>query len=130
MEETLDLDVGYQQQGQSPSMQGPAEESLNQCIAGVIRALALEDRGGFEISDSNQKEIRVLCEVLGQKFDDLAERTAALVEEVSVLRRAMEEQREAIQDLETGKERVQLSLESMGNNLRRNNLRFLTVPVL
>ncbi|KAJ1165709.1 hypothetical protein NDU88_006126 [Pleurodeles waltl] len=94
----------------------------------MIRASALEVRGGFEISNSNQKEIRDLCKVLGQKFDDLAERVAALEVEVSDLRRATEENREEIQDLKTGEESVLLKLESMENNLRRNNLRFLKVP--
>ncbi|KAJ1083265.1 hypothetical protein NDU88_003424 [Pleurodeles waltl] len=94
----------------------------------MIRTLALEVRGRFEISNSNQKEIRDLSEVLGQKFDDLAERTAALEVEVSDLRSTTKENREAIQDLKTGEERVQLKLESMENNRRRNNLRFLKVP--
>ncbi|KAJ1110370.1 hypothetical protein NDU88_007722 [Pleurodeles waltl] len=122
------MDGGLQQQGTESSGTGFVEESLNQSIAGMIRDLAVEVRGSFEIWNSNQKEIRDLCEVLTQKLDDLAERTADLEVEVRVLRRATEENREAIQDLETGEERVQLKLESMENNLRRNRLRFLKVP--
>ncbi|KAJ1136406.1 hypothetical protein NDU88_002823 [Pleurodeles waltl] len=123
-----DLEGGFLQQGRSPQVQGLVEESLNQSIAGMIRALVLEVRGGFEISHSNQKEIRDLCKVLGQRFDDLAEKTTALEVEVSGLRRAMEENRGAIQDLKMEEDRVQLKLQLMENNLRRNNLRFLNVP--
>ncbi|KAJ1154624.1 hypothetical protein NDU88_007367 [Pleurodeles waltl] len=60
----------------------------------MIRDLAVEVRSSFETSNINQKEIRGLCEALGQKFVDLAERTAALEREVCDLRRATEDNRE------------------------------------
>ncbi|KAJ1179785.1 hypothetical protein NDU88_005019 [Pleurodeles waltl] len=118
----------YSSRWQSPQVQGSVEESLSQSIAGMIRDLAVEVRGTFEILNSNQKEIRDLCKALGQKIDDLEERMAALEKEVNDLRRAMDENREAIQHLKTGKEKDQLKLELMENILRRNNLRFLKVP--
>ncbi|KAJ1115419.1 hypothetical protein NDU88_003643 [Pleurodeles waltl] len=61
---------------------GSAEEPLEQSITGMLTALSLELRAGFETSNANQKEIRGLCETLGGKIDELAGRTAALEEEV------------------------------------------------
>ncbi|KAJ1210965.1 hypothetical protein NDU88_006327 [Pleurodeles waltl] len=66
-----------------------AEELPNHPIAGMLRALSLEVKGGFETLINNQKEIRSLCETLGEKIDDLAGRTAALEEQVSELMSAM-----------------------------------------
>ncbi|KAJ1156091.1 hypothetical protein NDU88_008816 [Pleurodeles waltl] len=111
----------------SPQGQVSKDESLAQSIAGMICDLEGEVRGGFEASNTNQKEIRGLCETLGQKLDDLAERTAALEFEVSDLRRVTEENREAIHQLKLGEENLQVKLEMMENKLRRNNLRFLKV---
>ncbi|KAJ1150869.1 hypothetical protein NDU88_003656 [Pleurodeles waltl] len=95
----------------------------------MIRDLVVEVRGSFfETSNTNQKEIRRLCEALGQKFDDLAERTAALETEVCDLRRATKDNREAAQQVKLGEEKLQLKLEIVENKLRRNNVRFLKVP--
>ncbi|KAJ1197979.1 hypothetical protein NDU88_001823 [Pleurodeles waltl] len=94
----------------------------------MIRDLAGEVRGGFETPNINQKEIRGLCETLGQKLDDLAEWTAALECEVYDLRRATEENREAIHQVKMGEESLQVKFETMENRMRRNNLRLLKVP--
>ncbi|KAJ1207481.1 hypothetical protein NDU88_002872 [Pleurodeles waltl] len=69
---------------------GSAEEPLEQSITGMLTALSLEVRAGFETSNANQKEIRGLCETLGRKIGELAGRTAALEEEVGDLRLALE----------------------------------------
>ncbi|KAJ1144885.1 hypothetical protein NDU88_011179 [Pleurodeles waltl] len=73
-------------QGIDEHQSGSAEEPLGQSIAGMLTALSLEVRAGFETSNANQKEIRGLCETLGGKIDELAGRTAALEEEVGDLR--------------------------------------------
>ncbi|KAJ1127882.1 hypothetical protein NDU88_006275 [Pleurodeles waltl] len=106
----MDGDIGdTQQQAQGPRAKSPtfqipsrsssrgedgqglglAEESPNQSIAGMLRALSLEVRGGFETLNTNQ-EIRGFCETLGEKIDDLAGRTTALEEELGDLKTAME----------------------------------------
>ncbi|KAJ1084513.1 hypothetical protein NDU88_004660 [Pleurodeles waltl] len=74
----------------SPHGQAVNGGPLVQSIAGMIHDLAVEVRESFEISNTNQKEIRSLCETLGQKFDDMAERTADLELEFSVLKRDTE----------------------------------------
>ncbi|KAJ1192548.1 hypothetical protein NDU88_001855 [Pleurodeles waltl] len=94
----------------------------------MIQDLAGEVRGGFETSNTNQKEIRGLCETLRQKLDDLAEWTPAFECKVPDLRRATEENREAIHRVKQGKESLQVKLEKMENRMRRNNLRLLKVP--
>ncbi|KAJ1149804.1 hypothetical protein NDU88_002609 [Pleurodeles waltl] len=109
-------------------IQSPRDEPLVNSIAGMIRDLAGEVRGGFETSDTNQREIRGLCETLLQKLDDLTERMAALECEVSDLRRVTEENREAIHQVKMGEESQQVKLETMENRMRRNNLRLLKVP--
>ncbi|KAJ1120644.1 hypothetical protein NDU88_008806 [Pleurodeles waltl] len=76
---------------------GLSEETPNQSIVRMLRALSLEVRGGFETSNINQKEIRGLCETLGKKIDDLAGRTAALEEEVGNLKTMMETNKAEIQ---------------------------------
>ncbi|KAJ1210751.1 hypothetical protein NDU88_006113 [Pleurodeles waltl] len=101
----------------TPSVQTLSEGPLTQSIEGMIQDLAIEVRSSFETSNSNQKEIRGLCEALGHKFDDLAIRTAALETEVSELKKATENNTEGF-----------LKLELMKNNMRRNNLRFPKVP--
>ncbi|KAJ1199356.1 hypothetical protein NDU88_003193 [Pleurodeles waltl] len=122
-------DGGSQQkEAATPSEQTVSEEPLTQSIAGMIRDLAVEVRGSFETSNSNKKEIRGLCEALRLKFDDLAERTAALELEVSELKRGMENNAEAIQQMKVGEKKVLLKLKLMENNMRRNYLRFLKVP--
>ncbi|KAJ1116450.1 hypothetical protein NDU88_004661 [Pleurodeles waltl] len=88
----------------------------------------MELKDGFKTSESNQGEIRILCEDLGKKIDDLAGRTAALEEEVGDLRAALEENKEQIRGLKSGEAGVLAKLESLENNQRRNNLRFLRVP--
>ncbi|KAJ1082645.1 hypothetical protein NDU88_002810 [Pleurodeles waltl] len=108
--------------------QSPKDEPLVKSIAGMIQDLAGEVRGCFETSNTNQKEIRGLCETLGQKLDDLAEQKAALKFEVSDLRRVIEENREAIHQVKLGEESLQVKLETMENRMRRNNLRLLRVP--
>ncbi|KAJ1154356.1 hypothetical protein NDU88_007108 [Pleurodeles waltl] len=108
--------------------QSPKDEPLVKSIAGMIQDLAGEVRGGIETSNTNQKEIRGLCETFGQKLDDLAERTAAVEFEVSDLRRVTEENREAIHQVKLGEESLQVKLETMENRMRRNNLRLLRVP--
>ncbi|KAJ1115433.1 hypothetical protein NDU88_003657 [Pleurodeles waltl] len=105
-----------------------AEEPLEQSITGMLIALSLEVKGGFETSNANQKEIRGLCETLGEKIDEFAGRTASLEEEVGDLRTAVERNKVEIQSLRTGEESVLSKLESLENNKRRNNLRFLKVP--
>ncbi|KAJ1210745.1 hypothetical protein NDU88_006107 [Pleurodeles waltl] len=52
-----------------------------------------------------QKEIRGLCEALRQKFDDLAIRTAALEAEVSELKKATENNAEAIHQMKAGEDK-------------------------
>ncbi|KAJ1175106.1 hypothetical protein NDU88_000397 [Pleurodeles waltl] len=103
------------------------DEPLSNSIAGMIQDFAGEVRGGFETLNTNQKEIRGLCETPGQKLADLAERTAALECGVSDLRRATEENREAIHQVKQGEESLQVKLETMENRMRRNNLRLLKV---
>ncbi|KAJ1153462.1 hypothetical protein NDU88_006221 [Pleurodeles waltl] len=93
----------------------------------MICDLAVEVRGSSETSNSNQKEIRGLCEVLRQKFNDLAERTAALELEVSELKRDKDNNAEAIPQMKVGEDKVLLKLKLMENNMRRNNLRILKV---
>ncbi|KAJ1194317.1 hypothetical protein NDU88_003606 [Pleurodeles waltl] len=107
---------------------GSAEEPLEQSITGMLTALSLELRAGFETSNANQKEIRGMCETLGRKIDELAGRTAALEEEVGDLRSALGKNKEELQSLRAGEEKVLLKLESVENNQRRNNLRILKVP--
>ncbi|KAJ1109709.1 hypothetical protein NDU88_007069 [Pleurodeles waltl] len=113
-----DGDLQQQEERQQAQEQVPTEEPLGQSTAGMIPDLVVEVRGSFEVSNSNQKEIRGLCEALGRKFDNLADRTAALKVEVSDLRRDMEDNSEAIQLLKLGKEKVQLTLELMENKLK------------
>ncbi|KAJ1213464.1 hypothetical protein NDU88_001101 [Pleurodeles waltl] len=115
-----------QEEDVTPPVQADPEEPLTKSIAGMIRDLAVEVSGSFETSNTNQKEISGLCKALRQTFADLAERTAALEINVCDLRRATEDNREAIQQVKVGE--VQLKLEKMENKLRRNNLRFLKVP--
>ncbi|KAJ1206156.1 hypothetical protein NDU88_001565 [Pleurodeles waltl] len=67
-----------------------AEEPPEKSITGMLIALSLEVKGSFKTSNANQKEIRGLCETLGEKIDELAGRTAALEEEVGDLRTAVE----------------------------------------
>ncbi|KAJ1141365.1 hypothetical protein NDU88_007698 [Pleurodeles waltl] len=112
----------------TPLVQVVPDHPLSHSIAEIIRDLAVEVRGSFETSSTNQKEIKGLCEALRQKFADLEERIVALEREVCDLRRATEDNRKGIQQVDIGEEKVQLILESMENNLRRNNLRFLKVP--
>ncbi|KAJ1098918.1 hypothetical protein NDU88_004025 [Pleurodeles waltl] len=73
-------------------------------------------------------EIRNLCEDLGKKKNsELAGRTAALEDEVGDQRAAVEENKGQIKDLKAGEEGVMAKMESLENNQRRNNLRFLRV---
>ncbi|KAJ1105518.1 hypothetical protein NDU88_002924 [Pleurodeles waltl] len=94
----------------------------------MLKALSMELKHGFETSNANQVEIRGLCEDLGKKIDDLAGRTAALEEEVGELRVVVEENREQIRCLKEGETGVMAKMESLENNLRRNNLRLFRVP--
>ncbi|KAJ1141950.1 hypothetical protein NDU88_008278 [Pleurodeles waltl] len=97
-------------------------EDQGHSIADMLKALSVELKGGFETSNANQAEIRALCEDLGKKIDDLAGRTAALEEEVA------EENKGQIRYLKEGEAGVMAKMESLENNQRRNNLRFLGVP--
>ncbi|KAJ1202402.1 hypothetical protein NDU88_006202 [Pleurodeles waltl] len=94
----------------------------------MLKALSMELKHGFETSNANQVEIRGLCEDLGKKIDDLAGCTAALEEEVGELRVVVEENKEQIRCLKEGETGVMAKMESLENNLRRNNLRFLRFP--
>ncbi|KAJ1154023.1 hypothetical protein NDU88_006780 [Pleurodeles waltl] len=99
-------------------------EDQGHSIVDMLKALSVELKGGFETSNANQAEIRGLCEDLGKKIDDLAGRTAALEEEVGELRMVVEDNKEQIRYLKEG----EAKMESLENNQRRNNLRFLRVP--
>ncbi|KAJ1188299.1 hypothetical protein NDU88_005061 [Pleurodeles waltl] len=105
----------------------PVREDHGQSIADMLKALSVELKSGFETSNANQVEITGLCEDLGNKIDDLAGHTAALEEEVGKLRVAVEENKEQIRYLKEGETGVTAKMESLENNLRRNNLRFLRV---
>ncbi|KAJ1154771.1 hypothetical protein NDU88_007514 [Pleurodeles waltl] len=105
----------------------PVREDHGQSIVNMLNASSVELKSGFETSNSNQVEIRGLSEDLGKKIDDLAGRTAALEEEMGELRVAVEENKEQIRYLKEGETGVMAKMESMENNLSRNNLRFLRV---
>ncbi|KAJ1155166.1 hypothetical protein NDU88_007901 [Pleurodeles waltl] len=105
----------------------PVGEDYGQSIVDMLKALSVKLKSGFETSNANQVEIRGLCEDLGKKIDDLAGRTAALEEEVEELRVAVQENKEQIRYLKEGETGVMAKMESLENNLRRNNLRFLRV---
>ncbi|KAJ1205537.1 hypothetical protein NDU88_000967 [Pleurodeles waltl] len=62
-----------------------------------------------------------------KKIDELASRTAILEEEVGELRMVVEENKEQIKYLKEGEAGVMAKMESLENNQRRNNLRFLRV---
>ncbi|KAJ1124762.1 hypothetical protein NDU88_003211 [Pleurodeles waltl] len=94
----------------------------------MLKALSVEQKGGFETSNANQADIRGLCEDLGKKIDDLAGRTTALEQEVGELRMVVEDNKEQIRYLKEGEAGVMAKMESLENNQRRNNLRFLRVP--
>ncbi|KAJ1084272.1 hypothetical protein NDU88_004424 [Pleurodeles waltl] len=85
-------------------------------IAEMLKSLSLEVKGGFEMSISNQKEIRSLCETLGETIDDLAGRTAALEEQVGELKSTTEVKRIEIQKLKSNEESVLSELEVLENN--------------
>ncbi|KAJ1144222.1 hypothetical protein NDU88_010523 [Pleurodeles waltl] len=106
----------------------PVREDNGQSIANMLKALSMELKHSIETSNANQVEIRGLCEDLGKKIDDLAGRTAALEEEVEELKVVVEENKEQIRCLKEGETGVMAKMESLENNLRRNNLRFLRVP--
>ncbi|KAJ1143859.1 hypothetical protein NDU88_010161 [Pleurodeles waltl] len=106
----------------------PVGEDHGQSIANILKALSMELRSGFQTSNDNQVEVRGLCEDLGKKIDDLAGRAAAVEEEVGELRVMVEENKEQIRYLKVGETGVMAKMESLENNLRRNNLRFLRVP--
>ncbi|KAJ1214898.1 hypothetical protein NDU88_002509 [Pleurodeles waltl] len=105
----------------------PVGDDHGQSIANMLKALSVELKSGFETSNTNQVEIRGLCDDLGKKIDELAGHKAALEEEVGELRVAVEENKEQIRYLK-GETGVMAKMESMEKNLRRNNLRFLRVP--
>ncbi|KAJ1209349.1 hypothetical protein NDU88_004727 [Pleurodeles waltl] len=102
-------------------------ERESHSITGLLKALSMELRGGFETSKSNQVEIRNLCEDLIKKIDELVGRTSALAEGDYDLRTAVEENKEQIKGLkaEVG---LMAKTESLENNQRRNNLRFNESP--
>ncbi|KAJ1099396.1 hypothetical protein NDU88_004497 [Pleurodeles waltl] len=91
----------------------------------MLRVPSMEVKGGFETSNSNRTEIRSLC---GKMIDELAGRTDPLEKKVGDLKVAVEKNKEKIQSLKAGEENVITKLESLENNQRRNNLRFLRVP--
>ncbi|KAJ1187223.1 hypothetical protein NDU88_004002 [Pleurodeles waltl] len=88
-----------------------------------------KNREDFTPSFDFIRRKRGLCETLGQKLDDLAERMAALEFEVSDLRRVTEENREVIHQVKLEEESLQVKLETMENRMRRDNWRLLRVPV-
>ncbi|KAJ1202713.1 hypothetical protein NDU88_006510 [Pleurodeles waltl] len=106
----------------TPSEQTPSERPLTQSIAGMIWDLAIEIRGSFETSNSNQKEIRGLCEALGQKFDDLVLHIAALEAEVSELKKVTENNAEAIQRMKAG--------EDKGERIKKDNAKLVLNMIL
>ncbi|KAJ1083489.1 hypothetical protein NDU88_003648 [Pleurodeles waltl] len=121
--------VDIQAGGEQDPMNGGADVNLpSDSVTDMLKALAMELKDGFKTSKSNQEEIRNLCEDLGKKIDDLAGRTAALEEEGGDLRATVEENKEQIRGLKSGEAGVLAKLESLENNQRRNNLRFLRVP--
>ncbi|KAJ1104307.1 hypothetical protein NDU88_001719 [Pleurodeles waltl] len=77
----------------------PVGEDQGNTIVDMLKALSVELKGGFEMSNANQVEIRGLCEDLGKKIDDLAGHAAALEDEVGELRMVMEENKEQIRYL-------------------------------
>ncbi|KAJ1215717.1 hypothetical protein NDU88_003325 [Pleurodeles waltl] len=120
--------VGIQEEvnaGQDLQLSG---EGHGHSIADILKALSVELKGGFETSNVKQAEIRSLCGDLGKKIDDLAGRTAVLEEEVGELRMVVEENKEQIRYLKEGEVGAMAKKESLENNQRRNNLRFLRVP--
>ncbi|KAJ1162147.1 hypothetical protein NDU88_002623 [Pleurodeles waltl] len=104
------------------------EERPNHSIAGMLRALSLEVKGGFETSINNQKEIRGLCRILGEKIVDLTGKTTALEEQVGELKSVMKVNKVEIQKLKSNEENVLYKLESLENNQISCNLRLLRVP--
>ncbi|KAJ1116514.1 hypothetical protein NDU88_004724 [Pleurodeles waltl] len=118
-----------QAEGELDPMNGGADVNLpSDSVTDMLKALAMELKDSFKTSKSNQDEIRNLCEDLGKKIDDLAGRTAALEEEVDDLWATVEENKEQIRGLKSEEAGVLAKLESLENNQRRNNLRFLRDP--
>ncbi|KAJ1127845.1 hypothetical protein NDU88_006238 [Pleurodeles waltl] len=103
----------------APSLEGFLQAFVMNAVETLLELMVDRVKG--------QVEIRGLFEDLGKKIDDLAGRAAALEEEVGELRVAVEENKEQIRYLKEGETGVMAKMESLENNLRRNNLRFLRV---
>ncbi|KAJ1154168.1 hypothetical protein NDU88_006922 [Pleurodeles waltl] len=124
-----DSQGGAQSLGKVDPLRGNNHENLSSHTITVMRkALSTDLRGGFETSKTNQVEIRNLGEDLSKKINEVAGRTAALEEEVGDLRAVVEENKEQIKGLKAEELGVMAKMESLENNQRRNNLRFLRVP--
>ncbi|KAJ1103206.1 hypothetical protein NDU88_000633 [Pleurodeles waltl] len=107
--------------------QGQESDRASSSIAGMLQSLSMEVISSFETYRVNQKGIKGLCEDLGKKLDDLANRTAVLEKAVGDLKSAVDVNEEEIRQLKKHKEGYLAKLESMENDQNRNNLRILNV---
>ncbi|KAJ1104824.1 hypothetical protein NDU88_002233 [Pleurodeles waltl] len=94
----------------------------------MIGSLSADITTRFDFSESNQKKIWGMCEDLGKKVDDLADRTAALEGAFSDLKTVVDLKKKEIHNLKAKEEECQVKLADLENNQKRNNLRIINAP--
>ncbi|KAJ1097950.1 hypothetical protein NDU88_003066 [Pleurodeles waltl] len=94
----------------------------------LLISLTKEIREKFEISENNQAKIREACEVLESKINLLTDRLGKLEAVVEDQEERLSVHTKDISQLKFGEKILQDKLESLENNMRRNNIRLLGVP--
>ncbi|KAJ1203581.1 hypothetical protein NDU88_007366 [Pleurodeles waltl] len=97
-------------------------------VQALLISLTKEIREKFEISENNQARIREACEVLESKINLLSDRLGKLEAVVEAQEERLLVQSKDISQLKRGEKMLQDKLESLENNMRRNNIRLLGVP--
>ncbi|KAJ1206863.1 hypothetical protein NDU88_002256 [Pleurodeles waltl] len=115
--------------------QAPAEALGPNTLGNMLASLTDKINKGFAISEANQGEIRLACELLEKNIDLLGIRTQALEESVGAIKGELSRNKEEIQLLKENESEFQEKLERdfqeklehLENSSRRNNLRLLSV---
>ncbi|KAJ1120814.1 hypothetical protein NDU88_008963 [Pleurodeles waltl] len=97
-------------------------------VTDMLKALAMELKDGFKHLNLIRRRLVLCVKILAKKLTIWQVGQLALEEEVGDLRATVEENKEQIRGLKSGEAGVLDKLESLENNQRRNNLRFLRVP--
>ncbi|KAJ1168656.1 hypothetical protein NDU88_000574 [Pleurodeles waltl] len=106
----------------------PMSQEPQMDMKSLLLSLKEDIRGRIELSESNQENVKENCVTMENKKSILMERVGNMEVAFEQLDKQVISNKPEIQQLRIGEKAIQEKLESLENNMRRNNIPLLNVP--